>query len=55
MQLGVAANDAHERFNINRDLAEAEDHQAEVTAGERFQREAGARVERGERHGGFSS
>ena len=45
---------ADRRLEVDRDLAEAEDHQAEVTADERLQREAGAHVERGEGHGALA-
>jgi hypothetical protein len=46
----VPAHDANERFDIHRNLTEAEDHQAEVTSGDALDREPGTHVERREWH-----
>jgi hypothetical protein len=52
MEHGMATNDAHEWFDVYRDLTKTKDHQAEVTAGHSFHRESGAHVEWRERHRG---
>ncbi len=53
VQEHVAPDEMRERLEVDGDLAEAEDHQAQVAAEHRLGREPGSHVERRDRHGSY--
>ena len=50
MKQGITTDDAHKWLDVDHDLTDAEDREAEATAGDRLQRQPRAHVERSERH-----